>query len=71
MPKWLRQYVFNEIKAYYEELDNAQSKKDNEIDLANPDKTKIPGYANPKNKPKVSPKVANKSTYITTKAPKR
>ena len=71
MPIWMRKFVFHEIKTYYEELDKAQNKKDNEIDLANPDRSKIPAYAAPQNsKPQVSPKV-NSSTTYTTKMSKK
>jgi hypothetical protein len=61
----MRKFVFHKLKEHYEEIEKASKKNDNEIDLANPDKSKIPAYANPNNKPKVSPKVNSSTTYTT------
>ena len=62
------------MKEHYSEQEEAANKNPNEIDMANPQqaKAKIPKYAvEGTKKPPVSPKVANKPTYMTTKAPKR
>ena len=42
MPIWLRNFTFNKIKSWYDAESGAKKKSSNDIDLANPDKSKIP-----------------------------
>ena len=42
MPIWLRNFTFNKIKSWYDAESEAKKKSSNDIDLANPDKSKIP-----------------------------
>ena len=45
MPIWLRKFTFNKIKQWFDAETESKSKstrKSNEIDLSNPDKSKIP-----------------------------
>ena len=42
MPIWLRKFTLNSIKRYFEDQKEAQEKSQNDIDLANPDKSKLP-----------------------------
>lgn len=42
MPIWLRNFTFNSINRYYEDQREAQEKGQNDIDLANPDKSQLP-----------------------------
>ena len=65
MPIWMRKFVFHKLKEHYEEVEKASKNNDNEIDMANPDLAKVPKYAVNNNKPKVSPKVNSKTTYVT------
>tara|TARA_R110000823_G_scaffold262496_1_gene383127 strand:- start:1355 stop:1540 length:186 start_codon:yes stop_codon:yes gene_type:complete len=53
MPIWLRKFTFNKIKQWFDAENESKSKstrKPNEIDLSNPDKSKIPSRTvNPPN----------------------
>ena len=45
MPIWLRKFTFNKIKQWFDAEDEARAKSTNGvngIDMANPDKSKIP-----------------------------
>jgi hypothetical protein len=45
MPIWLRKFTFNKIKQWFDAESEARTKSTkgaNEIDLSNPDKSKIP-----------------------------
>ena len=61
MPIWLRKFTFNKIKQWFDAESEARAKSTkgaNEIDIANPDKSKIP------------PKQVNVPDFVTTKAKK-
>ena len=42
MPIWLRNFTFKKLKQFYDEQEKANNTTNNSIDLANPDKSKIP-----------------------------
>jgi len=42
MPIWLRKFTFNSINKYFQDQNEAQEKSQNDIDLSNPDKGKLP-----------------------------
>jgi hypothetical protein len=42
MPIWLRKFTFNSINKHFQDQNEAQEKSQNDIDLANPDKGKLP-----------------------------
>ena len=46
MPIWLRKFTLNKIVSHYTAQNEQQTKSDNNnIDLANPDKSKLPSNA--------------------------
>tara|TARA_R110002012_G_scaffold77612_3_gene196882 strand:- start:9619 stop:9801 length:183 start_codon:yes stop_codon:yes gene_type:complete len=60
MPLWLRKLTFNKMKEFFDAKEKAQNPKaKGEIDIANPDKSKIPS------KRTISP-----PSYITKKSKK-
>jgi hypothetical protein len=42
MPIWLRNFTFKKLKQFYDEQEKSNNTSNNNIDLANPDKSKIP-----------------------------
>tara|TARA_R100000541_G_scaffold46712_3_gene53861 strand:- start:694 stop:879 length:186 start_codon:yes stop_codon:yes gene_type:complete len=61
MPLWLRKMTFQKLKGYFDAKEKAsRPRKKGEIDMANPDKSKIP------NKKTISP-----PSYITKKSIKK
>jgi hypothetical protein len=54
MPIWLRKFTFNKLKEWYNKKSEIENKSSNQIDLANPDKSKLPP------KPIINP-----PTYVT------
>tara|TARA_R100000541_G_scaffold14805_1_gene24208 strand:+ start:1344 stop:1526 length:183 start_codon:yes stop_codon:yes gene_type:complete len=60
MPLWLRRLTFNKMKEFFDAKEEAQNpKKEGDIDMANPNKSKIPS------KRTISP-----PSYITKKSKK-
>lgn len=54
MPIWLRKFTFNKLKDWYNKKNEKKESQANQIDMVNPDKSKIP------TRPTINP-----PTYIT------
>ena len=48
MPIWLRKLTFKKLKEWYDTETKSKSKNPNEIDLVNPDKSKLPSQSIPR-----------------------